>query len=134
MTGVVTDELEAVFSVTVLGQYGHRLLKGILDTGFTDFLTLAPEVISALGLTYSHAVEGRLANGDIGRFDAYEAEIDWDGSRMAIVVLAANGGPLIGMSLLRGSLLCIEVVAGGEVYTEPLPNSDANFDKHEEGA
>ena len=124
MTGVVTDDLEAVLTIMVHGPYGHRQLQGTLDTGFTDFLTLAPEVINGLGLAYSHAVEGTLANGEVGRFNAYEADVDWDGVRFAIVVLAANGSPLIGMSMLRGSLVCMEMVPGGEIYTEPLPHSD----------
>lgn len=121
MTGVVSAELEAVIVITVRGPYGHHQLKAVLDTGFTDYLTLAPELISALGMTFSHSVEGTLANGESARFNAYEAVVDWDGAAIDIVVIASDGGPLIGTALIRGNLVCLELIPSGAVYTEPLP-------------
>ena len=37
------------------------------------------------------------------------------------IVLAADGTPLIGMSLLRGTRVTVEVEDGGLVTIEPLP-------------
>jgi hypothetical protein len=36
-------------------------------------------------------------------------------------VLAANGLPLVGMDLLSGSRVCVEVITGGPVTIERLP-------------
>lgn len=53
--------------------------------------------------------------------DAYRVGIEWDGQVRVVPALAAEGGPLVGMSLLRGSEVRIEVMDGGEVVIRPLP-------------
>ena len=53
--------------------------------------------------------------------DVYDASIEWDGQVRPILVLEADDVPLIGMALLYGSRLTIDVVDGGAVTIEPLP-------------
>lgn len=39
----------------------------------------------------------------------------WHGMVRPVAVIAAEGQPLVGMALLRGSRLSVEVLPGGEV-------------------
>jgi hypothetical protein len=55
-------------------------------------------------------------------FDLYQAELIGDGGPRAVRVLAAEGMPLVGMSLLEGYHLSVDVVVGGEVRVERRPS------------
>jgi hypothetical protein len=50
-----------------------------------------------------------------------EAVVSWDGQDRNVMVLEANGGPLLGMSLLYGSRVTLDVVDGGPVTIQTLP-------------
>ena len=66
-------------------------------------------------------VEVELADGGMATLGAYEAHVLWHGRPRRVPVYEADGGPLIGMSLLRGSTLTIEVIPGGEVKIAERP-------------
>jgi predicted aspartyl protease len=57
----------------------------------------------------------RLADGSEILFDVYEAVVTWDGMERNILVDEADTEPLIGMKLLRGYELKMQVVSGGKV-------------------
>jgi hypothetical protein len=54
----------------------------------------------------------------------YDARVLWRGQERFVPVYEAEGGPLVGMSLLRGSRLTVEVEPGGDVVIEDLPGSE----------
>jgi hypothetical protein len=57
-------------------------------------------------------------------FDVYAATIIWAGEERTVEVESADIEPLVGMSLLAGNRLTIEVCANGNVTIESLsPNS-----------
>ena len=62
-----------------------------------------------------------LADGSDSVFDIYEATATWDGKPRRIAVDEAECDPLVGMSLLYGCELSIQVVDGGRVAISPLP-------------
>jgi predicted aspartyl protease len=90
-------------------------VETVIDTGFSDYLTLPPDEIAALQLSYSGISDFTLADGSDASFRVYTATALWDGIDRPIFVLEAAGGPLVGMSLLRGHRLIIDVVDGGMV-------------------
>jgi hypothetical protein len=51
---------------------------------------------------------------------SFHAFVEWHGTPREVIALAADGDPLIGMSLLRGSRLSIDVINGGEVRIDAL--------------
>ena len=53
----------------------------------------------------------------------YKATIVWHGHDSSVYVLAAEGGPLIGMALLHGNRVTLDVVDDGPVTVEELPRS-----------
>ena len=82
---------------------------------------MPPAVIAALGLPWRTRGTVILANGSEDQFDIYAAVIRWDGTLRNILVEAADTDPLVGMALLTGHDVHIQVVAGGNVIVEALP-------------
>jgi clan AA aspartic protease len=115
---VVSDGREANVSLKVIGAGpGHASfnIQVAIDTGFTGHLTLPPETVRSLSLPERGFVEVELADGGMTTLGVYEARVLWHWRPLRVPVYEADGGPLIGMSLLRGSTLTIEVIPRGEV-------------------
>ena len=51
---------------------------------------------------------------------SFHARVLWHGAPREVLVLSADGDPLLGMSLVYGSRVTIDVLAGREVIIEPL--------------
>lgn len=66
------------------------------------------------------AWRGLLADGSEAVLDVYEVVVDWDGHRHRVPADSADIDPLVGMSLLRGYRLRIDVMAGGNVTVEAI--------------
>lgn len=115
ITGVVEAD-EGRIRLTINGIDGReREVEAIVDSGYTASLTLPPAVIAALGLPWQTMDTAMLADGSECIFSVYEANIVWDGEAMSILVDEADADPLIGMRLLRGYELNMQVREGGMV-------------------
>jgi len=122
ITGFVTSEVEAVIRLSVYGSPGQvHDINGVIDTGFDGSLTIPPEMIAELNLHWRRRGQGILADGTARVFDIYRATVDWDGEQRHVDVHEANATPLVGMALMRGFELRIQVVDGGTVIIESLP-------------
>lgn len=53
--------------------------------------------------------------------DLYLATVMWNEEEREVLVLQAEGGPLIGMSLLYGYRVILHVVDNGDVIIDTLP-------------
>jgi hypothetical protein len=62
-----------------------------------------------------------LGDGSESFLDAYKANVIWEGVQRTVDVHAANTDPLVGMALLAGHELRIQVVAGGNVTVAAMP-------------
>ena len=122
ITGHVTASREAVISLNV-GRPGNqkRKIDAVVDTGFNGFLTLPASLIQELGLVWRRRGRAMLADGSNSVFDIYEATITWHGRPRRIAVDEAECVPLLGMSLLYGCELIVQVTEGGRVAVCPLP-------------
>ena len=122
ITGAVNARHEATIRLAVHHVSGQEQeVEAILDTGFSGSLTLPPAIISALGLLWRTRGTVILANGSEDQFDIYAAVIRWDGTPRHILVEAADTDPLVGMALLTGYDVHIQVAEGGTVTIEALP-------------
>ena len=120
--GLVNSYLEATVSVDVRGPGGRsRLIEAVIDTGFSDSLTLPSAHVEDLDLQHRTRSTARLADGSKADFDVYDAELVWDGRLVAALVDEAETTPLVGMALLEGHELRIEARTGGRVLIESLP-------------
>jgi clan AA aspartic protease len=121
ITGVVTADQEAVVHLLVRGPQQHEVeLEAIIDTGYTGALTLPQHVIEALGLPFRGYGRALLADGSERLFASYEAIVEWDGQLRRMMVDAAEADPLLGMTLLQGDELTMQVITGGSVTIQAL--------------
>lgn len=122
MTGTVSASREASISLTVRGPTGRqRRVEAVIDTGFSQWLTLPPALIALLKLPRKGRDRAVLADGSSCVFDVFEATVFWDRRRRRVAVHEADATPLVGMALLEGSELKMQVRAGGRVTIKPLP-------------
>lgn len=119
--GEVSAQREAVVRLTVLGPQGHRQeVEAVVDTGFTGSFTLPPDLIAALGLPLLSQGLGMLADGSKMLFDVFEGEVLWNDQPRRMAVYSADAAPLLGMDLLDGHELSVQVVDGGLVSIKAL--------------
>jgi clan AA aspartic protease len=123
ITGVVLSG-EGRIRLKVKGLRGREQeVEAVIDTGYTASLTLPPALIQALGLRWQTVDRVRLANGSVCIFDVYEAKVVWDGKVRQILVDEADTDPLVGMRLLKGHELKMQVRYRGKVTIERLSRS-----------
>jgi clan AA aspartic protease len=120
--GTVNPFREAILILTVRGPSGQEAqIETVIDTGFSDFLALPPHLIAHLGLRFRSSTRVTLADGSTVALNLYRATVLWDGQPCDVPVIAAGSDPLVGMSLLYGFRVTIEVLDGGPVMIEALP-------------
>ncbi len=122
ITGRVSpDGREAVVALDVLGREGRgQRIEAVIDTGFTGYLTLPGDAAASLGLPERGSETFMLADGSETILPVYRGGVLWHGRELRIPVSQANGGALVGMSLLRGSRLTVNAEPGGDVRVEEL--------------
>jgi clan AA aspartic protease len=119
--GTVSAKREARIQITLRGPSGTELsVDAVIDTGFTGSLTLPSNSIAALGLRPRGRERALLADGSAIVLRVYRAAVMWDQRLLQIVGYHADGDALVGMSLLQGSELRIQVIDGGDVTVSPL--------------
>ena len=124
ITGRVSSEKEAVVRLTVLGSRGQKQeIEAIVDTGFNGSFTLPPDLIEALELPLHSQGQGILADGSRMLFDVFEGAVLWNEQPRRMSVYAADTTPLLGMDLLYGHQLSIDVLEEGTVSIRSLPVS-----------
>jgi len=121
MTGVVTANREAVIRVPVRGPRGQEAqVEAVVDTGFTGFLALPAGLIALLVLSFAGTTQAVLADGREVPMDVFEATVLWDNQERGVVVLAVDGAAFVGMALLSGYRVTLDVEDGGSVIIEAL--------------
>jgi clan AA aspartic protease len=116
ITGIVNADLEAVIRFPIRGPNGRALdVEAIVDTGFNGFLTLPPALVTTLGLPRLGRGRVMLANGSEQIIDIHRATVIWDGEALSVEADAVDAPPLVGMALLYGYELAVEVIDGGSV-------------------
>ena len=120
ITGVVKFG-EGRIRLTVKGLRGRvQEVEAVIDTGYTASLTLPPALIQALGLRWQTVDRVRLADGSICIFHVYESKVLWDGKVRQILVDEADADSLVGMRLLKGYELKMQVRTRGKVAIKRL--------------
>jgi clan AA aspartic protease len=121
ITGVVTADRQAIIRLTVRGPAGQEQeIEAIIDTGFDGWLSLPSSLIVSLDLVWRQRGRALLADGRESVFDIYEATVVWDGQTRRIPVDEAETAPLVGMSLLEGYELTVQVRSAGNIIIRAL--------------
>jgi len=121
INGRVNAHREALVSLPLRGAQGEeRSIEAVIDTGYNGFLTLPPDLIKQLGLPFLRSSRAILGDGSIIEFDLHEATVVWNDRVRRIPVDAADVSPLLGMSLLYGCTLSVDVIEQGNVLIRSL--------------
>ena len=122
ITGQVTTNIEAVIELDVAGPARQRRrVEPVIDTGYNGELTLPDEAVQALELPFAGYRQATLADNSIVTLSVFLATVIWHGQAREVVVVQADGAPLIGMALLRGSRMTMDVIEEGPVIIDELP-------------
>ena len=117
--GAVNAAYEPVVTLAVQGPAEQtREIEAVIDTGFNGYLTLPPDLVTGLGLPFVSIGRAFLANGSEVSFDVHYATVLWDGHPRRTRVNVADTTPLVGMRLLDGHRLYVEVKDGGRVVIQ----------------
>ena len=117
--GVVNSSYEAIIPLSLQGPVGvPQELEAVVDTGFNGYLSVPSSLVAELGLVFSITNSATLADGSEVSFDTYEATVQWEGQPRSIEVDEADTTPLVGMLMLDGHELSIQVRDGGGVRIE----------------
>lgn len=129
IVSTVTDG-QARIHLKVIGPQGQEQeVEALLDTGYSEFLTLAPALAATLGLPWRKVDQTILADGSECFFDVYDGQVMWDGKPRRVLVAALGTTSLVGMRLLDGHELKMQVRPGGKVTIKRLPNGPRDRSK-----
>ena len=121
ITGKLNSALEAVIRLTLRGPSGlRRQISAVIDTGYNGALTLPSKVIADLELPWMKSDSAILADGSTTVFEIFVATIVWNRRPIRILVDEADTTPLVGMELLHGFELKMQVQRRGQVTITPL--------------
>jgi clan AA aspartic protease len=121
MTGAITPDRKAMLRLQLRSPSGSQEeVEAVIDTGFNGSLTLPVALVAALALPRRGWRRATLADGSEVRLAVYKVTVIWDNQARDVLALAADGGPLLGMSLLYGSVVTLHIVDGGLVTIAAL--------------
>jgi clan AA aspartic protease len=120
LIGRVTSDKEAVLPMEVLGAESSVHVEAVIDTGYNGFLTLPRTTIEELGLPFAGSARAALGDGNEVTMDLFLASVQWDDEPRDVLVLETDGGTLMGMALLGGCRLVMDIEEDGGVSIESL--------------
>ena len=116
ITGIVNADFEAIISLSICDFEGKIYTQdAVVDTGFNGWLSLPPDLIDQLDLKWKRRGRAILGDGSECIFNVYEAVVVWDGDHLTIPIDEADSEPLVGMSLMEGYQLTVQVFEEGSV-------------------
>lgn len=118
MIAGTVQNLEPTVPIRVRGDSMSIDVNAVVDTGFTGELTLPLELVEDLDLEFDAEMTAMLADGTLVQTVSYFGIVEWNGVDRSITVMAGEGDILLGMMLMRGHNLFIEVAEGGAVRIE----------------
>ncbi|HZP84859.1 MAG TPA: clan AA aspartic protease [Chthonomonadaceae bacterium] len=92
----------------------------VVDTGFTEDLTLPPPAIAAMHLPFAYDLTVNLANDADVEVPVHYARILWQGNEQDVRIFATGRRPLLGTALLDGNELLVQFAENGLVTINGL--------------
>jgi clan AA aspartic protease len=116
ISGSVDERLNLLVPLTVKGFNGQELsIQAVLDTGFSNWLSLTDEQVQFLGLLPSGTAESALADGSVVPVVLYMGIVVWEGIERLVEVVGGDTDPLLGVKLLEGNRLVVDFRSGGTI-------------------
>lgn len=90
-------------------------LETVIDTGFSGLMTLPASTVEQMRLPKVGEARAFLADGIGRQYDLYKVDVDWFGESRPIEVLCMGKFPLLGMAMMEGLDLRIQIEDRGEI-------------------
>ena len=120
--GFVNANREAIVPLSLRGPEGQtRQVNAVIDTGYSGALTLPPALVAELDLPYVFSSKATLADNTEVGFRVHRVTALWDSGPRHVEADAVGSTPLVGMLLLDGHDLSIQVRNGGRVVIQAAP-------------
>ena len=121
ITAAVTVDKEALLYLRFIGTNGIEAdIACIIDTGFSEYLTLPQDWIDALEFVYEGLDAIWLADGTQVQANLFKGKVVWDGQERAVVIHCLEGDALVGMSMMYDYLLHLPVRVNDVATLTPL--------------
>lgn len=120
ISGIVKNGRATVNVIFRLPNQPDFTIEFVIDTGFTEFLTLSPEAVSLLGFPFVYEMYATLADNSTVILPVHQATIIWNGEEREVNILATGKRPLLGTALLNEHELVIQFTEGGLVTIDKL--------------
>lgn len=95
-------------------------ITALIDTGFNGYLTLPGRLLEAMQPVSAGTRRVELGDGRITELEIFLIHIPWNGKPREILAMQSESQPLVGMSLLWGHRLEVEVETDGHVLIEKV--------------
>ena len=118
--GKITENQEAIIELEVVGLNRQEKIETVIDAGYDGFLTLPINLINRLKLRRAGYRSAILGDGNVVVLELYRTKVLWHGKELEVPVLRTDGGPLVGMALLNGNRVTLDVINDGDVRIEIL--------------
>lgn len=120
ISGIVKNGRPTVNVIFRLPNQPDFTIEFVIDTGFTEFLSLPPAAVTVLGLSFVYDMYVNLADNSNVILPVHQASIIWNGEEQEVYVLATGQRPLLGRALLDQHELVIQFTEGGLVTIDQL--------------
>ncbi|MBD2135244.1 MULTISPECIES: clan AA aspartic protease [unclassified Sphaerospermopsis] len=120
ITGIIKNGRATVNVIFRLPDQPDFTIEFVIDTGFTEFLSLPPRAVNLLNLPFVYDMYANLADNSRVLLPVHQTTIIWNGEEREVNVLATGKLPLLGTALLDGYELSIQFTEGGLVAIEEL--------------
>jgi clan AA aspartic protease len=118
--GIVKNGRATVDIIFRLPNQPDFTIEFVIDTGFTEFISLPPAAVTLLGFPFVYNIYANLADNSNVILPVHQATIIWNGEEREVNVLATGRLPLLGTALLDEHELVILFTKGGLVTIEEL--------------
>lgn len=119
--GIVNAYAEATVELAIRGPEGREeTIEFLVDTGFDGALTLHSALVAELGLEKVGIASAILADGSSTTFSVCNAVVSWAGRPLTVTVQISDTVALLGMTMLEGHELRMEVIPDGPVQITPI--------------
>ena len=116
IVGTVSQSLSPRVDLRLVDDDGaQRLAVAVIDTGYNGYVLLPRGLPEELDYLAVGVMPATLADGSSTELLAYSGTIIWDEEEIPVIALEGDGEPLVGVKLLKGRRLTIDMSPEGRV-------------------
>ncbi|MFN6516047.1 MAG: clan AA aspartic protease [Nostoc sp. CreGUA01] len=120
ISGIVKNGYPTVDIIFRLQNQPDFTIEFVIDTGFTEFLSLPLAAVTLLGFPFVYDIYANLADNSNVILPVHQATIIWNGEERVVNVLATGKRPLLGTALLDEHEIVIQFTEDGLVTIDEL--------------